>query len=102
MCMSCVLMCYNVYVYVPLLLRLSNDIQENPGPKSINDIVDPTFTVHADYNQGNYLIFGMNAGKQCVAMSLCAIVYTELKSVNTWDQSILNQILFCGDNLYGV
>ena len=29
-------------VYVTLLLRLSNDVEENPGPRTINDIVDPT------------------------------------------------------------
>ena len=29
---------------VPLLLRLSNDVEENPGPRTINDIVDPTYT----------------------------------------------------------
>ena len=57
-------------VYVPLLLRLSNDVEENPGPRTVNDIVDPACTVHADFNQGNELMFGMNAGKQCVAMSL--------------------------------
>ena len=93
------MICYNFYV--PLLLRLSNDVEENPGPRTISNIIDPTFTVHADYNQGNNLLFGMNVGKQCVAMSLFAIVYKEIKSVNVWDRSILNQILFWGNNLYG-
>ena len=76
-------------VYVPLLLRLSNDIEENPGPRTINDIVDPTYTVHADFNQGSELLFGMNAGKQCV--SLYAIVYKEIKPVNIfnmWQQFV--------------
>ena len=68
-CQYVQMVCYNA-VYVPLLLRLSNDVEENPGPKTINDIVDPTCTVHADFNQGNELMFGLNAGKQCVAMSL--------------------------------
>ena len=90
------------HVYVPLLLRLANDVEENPGPSTINDIVDSTFTIHADSNQGNNLLFGSNAGKQCVAMSLCAIIYKEIKSVNIWDRLILNQILFCGNNLYGI
>ena len=40
-------------VYVPLLFRLSNDVEENPGPINVNEIVDPTFTVCADFNQGN-------------------------------------------------
>ena len=58
-------------VYVPLLLRLSNDVEENPGPRTINDILDPTYTVHADFNQGSELMFGMNAGKVCVIVCNC-------------------------------
>ena len=68
------MVCYHA-VCVPLFLRLSNDVE---------NIVDPTYTVHADFNQGSELMFGMNAGKQCVAMSLYAIVYKEIKSVNIW------------------
>ena len=101
-CQWYVQMVYYHAVYVPLLLRLSNDVEENPGPRSINDIVDCTYTVHADFNQGNELMFGMNAGKQCVAMSLYAIVYKEIKSVNIWDRMMLNSILICGNSLYGV
>ena len=44
----------------------------------------------------------MNVGKQCVAVSLRAIVYKESKSVNIWDQSILNTILINGNSLYSV
>ena len=68
---------------VQLLLRLSNDVEENPGP-TVNDTVDCSHTTHASFNQGNEL-FGSNAGKQCVAMSLSAIVYKEIKSVNVWN-----------------
>ena len=60
------MMWYNVYV--PLLLRLSNDVEENPGP-SIFEIVNPNNTVCADFSEGNLIKFGENAGKQCVAMS---------------------------------
>jgi hypothetical protein len=81
------MVCY--HVYVALLLRLSNDVEENPGPVNINKIVDPTHTVIADFNQGTELMFGSNAGKQCVAMSLCSIVYSEIQSVNIWDRTIL-------------
>ena len=94
------IVCYNVYV--PLLLRLSNDVEENPGPTNVNEIVDPTFTVCADFNQGNASMFGSNAGKQCVAMSIYAILYNEIKSINTWDTSIMNRILINGNNLYSV
>ena len=78
-------------------------MEENPGP-TINDIVDcscTSSTTHASFNQGNDL-FGSNAGKQCVAMSLIAIVYKEIKSVNIWNQTTLNTIMVCGDNLYGI
>ena len=89
----------HVYNIVQLLLRLSSDVEENPGP-TIDDIVDCSHTIHARFNQGND-IFGSNAGKQCVAMSLSAIVYKEVKSVNIWNQTTLNTIMVCGDNLYG-
>ena len=91
------MVCY--HVHVPLLLRLSNDVEENPGPRNINEIVDRTYTVHADFHQGDQLMFRSNAGKQCVAMSLCSIVYNESKSVNIWDTSLMNQILDYGNNL---
>ena len=68
----------------------------------INEIVYRTFTVHADCHQGDASMFGSNAGKQCVAMSLCSIVYNEIKSVNIWDTLIMNQILDYGNNLYGM
>ena len=37
-----------------------------------------------------------------MAMSLSAIVYKEIKSVNIWNQTTLNTIMVCGDNLYGI
>ena len=49
-----------------LLQRLSNEVEENPGP-TINDIVDCSCIIHASFNQGNDL-FGSNTGKQCLAM----------------------------------
>ena len=90
------------HVYIPLLLRLSNDVEENPGPRDINEIVNPTYTIHADFHQGFESRFGSNAGKQCVAMSLCSTVYNEIISVNIWDTAIMNQILFYGNNLYSL
>ena len=94
------MVCY--HVHVALSLRLSNDVEENPGPGNINEIVDHTYTVHAEYNQGNQLMFGSNAGKQCVAMTLCSIVYNQIRSVNIWNTSNMNQILVYGNNLYRV
>ena len=61
--------------YKKYLLRLSNCVEENPGPTNIVEIVDSTLTVCEDYNQGNELKFGSSVKRQCIAMSLCAIVY---------------------------
>ena len=57
------MICYNVYI--PLLMRQANDVEENPGP-TIFDVIYPMRTVAADYSQGNEALFGENAGKQCV------------------------------------
>jgi hypothetical protein len=47
-------------------------------------------------------MFGINAGKQCVAMSIYAIVYNEIKSVNIWDTPLMNMFLVNADNLYAI
>ena len=66
-----------------------------PTLKHIFDFIDPTTFVSADSSQGNEAIFGVNAGKQCVAMSLTAIIYHQIQ-----DNSTLNNILVIGNNLY--
>ena len=93
------MMCYNVYI--PLLIRQANDVEENLGPTcTIFDIIDPMTTVSADYSQGNEALFGENAGKQCVAMSLTAIFYHQIEHIINWTSSTLNNILTIGNNLY--
>ena len=91
------MMCYNVYV--TLLLRLSNDVEENPGP-TIYEIVNSNNTVRADFSQGNQSKFGENAGKQCVAMSLTAIIFRYVTDIDSWDSADLNSILDHGNCLY--
>ena len=59
------MICYNVYI--PLLMRQINDVEENPGP-TIFDVINPMRTVSANYSQGNEALFGENAGKQCVTI----------------------------------
>ena len=88
---------YNAYI--PLLIRQANDVEENRGP-TIFDVIDPTRTICADYSQGNVALFGENAGKQCVAMSLTAIIYHHIQDMNLWTSSTLNNILTIGNNLY--
>ena len=46
------------------------------------------------------LLFGENAGKQCLAMSLTAIIYHHIKDISLWSSSTLNNILVTGNNLY--
>ena len=52
-------------IYVPLLLRMANDVEENPR-HTIYDVVDSSNTIHAEFSQGNTKQFRQNAGKQCV------------------------------------
>ena len=66
------MMCYNIYI--PLLIRQANDVEENPGP-TIFDIIDPTTTVSAGSTQGNEAIFSVNADKQCHLLLLYTIKY---------------------------
>ena len=82
------MMSYNVFV--PVLLRLSNDVEENPGP-TIFEIINSNNTVYADFSQGSQSEFGNNAGKQCVAMSLTAIIFKYIKHIYNWNSSDLNK-----------
>ena len=66
---------------------MANDVEENPGP-TVFDIIYPSETICADFS------------KQCVAMSLTAIIHTQVKDITTWDSSFLNTILSVGNNLY--
>ena len=75
-----------------------DDVDENPGP-TIFDIIDPTTTVSADSSQGNGAIFGVNAGKECVAMSHTAMIYHQIQDISLWTNSTLNNILVIGNNL---
>ena len=88
-------MCY----HASLLQKLPNDVEENPGPTSINEIVDHRLTVLADFSQGD-IRFGQNAGERGVAMSVTANIYNNMYCVNMWNTSILNTILFTGNSLY--
>ena len=54
--------------------------------------------VHAPYCQGNVVVFGENAGQQCVAMSLCALIYSKIRRITSVDDVI--QIMTIGYQLY--
>ena len=78
-----------------MILLLSTDIERNPGPA----IVDISKTIAAPYSQSNIQVFGMaNAGTQCVAMSLSALVFNFRKSITS--SADLGQIMNIGNNMY--
>ena len=79
--------------------KLCTDIEKNLGPSVY---VDATKTINAPYYQGNVTVFGENAGQQCVAMSLCALIdskITKITSVDYMTQIMIllafNYILVC-------
>ena len=69
---------FSQLMYVPLLLRIANDVEENPVP-TVYDVVDPSQTICADFSQGCTRKFKENAGKQCVAMSDCSFTQSTKK-----------------------
>ena len=75
--------------------KLCADIEKSPGPSVY---VDATKTIHAPYCQGNVTVFGENAGQQCVAMSLCALIYSKITKITSVDD--MTQIMIVGIQLY--
>ena len=60
--------------------------------------IDPTLTVKAPYSQGDITVFGANAGQQCVAMSLCAVICNNIKGINTCNDLV--QVMETGNELH--
>ena len=56
------------------------ETEKNPGPPTY---VDPNKTIVASYSQGNEFVFGQNAGQQCVAMSLCSLIYNDTQGISS-------------------
>ena len=75
-------------------LKLSTDIEKNPGAM----YVDPSKTIAAPYSQGSEFVFGQNAGQQCVAMSLCSLIYSNKQGISSANDLI--QIMDIGNQLY--
>ena len=69
--------------------KLCTDIEKKLGPSVY---VDAAKTILAPYCQGNVTVFWENAGQQCVAMSLGALIYskiTKITSVGNMTQIIM-------------
>ena len=54
--------------------------------------------IRAPYCQGNVVVFGENTGQQCIAMSLCALIYSKIRRITSVDD--INQIMTVGYQLY--
>lgn len=54
--------------------------ETNPGPPIHS--IDPTLTIKAPCDQVDIMYFGEDAGKQCVAMSLSAVIYNKTKGIH--------------------
>ena len=53
--------------------------------------------IHAPYCQGNVVVFEKNAGQQCVAMNLFALIYSKIRITSVDDtiqiMNVINYIL---------
>ena len=78
-------------------LKLCTDIEKNPG---LSVYVDGRKTIHAPYCQGNVTVFGENVGQQCVAMSLCAQIYSRSKITKITSVDDMIHIIIVGIQLY--
>ncbi len=79
------------------MFSLCRDIQKNPGPT----FMDPSKTVHAPYSQDFIGVFGPNAGQQCVAMSLCSLLYKYSKGSMKYSADLI-MIMDIGNELYSM
>ena len=75
--------------------KLCTDIEKNPGSSVY---VDATKAINAPYCQGNVTGFGENGGQRCVAMSLCALIYSKITKMTSVDD--MTQIMIVGIQLY--
>ena len=61
-------------------------------------LVDPRKTMKALYSQGDVVVFRQNAGQECVVMSLCGLIYHNMKGIGNPYES--KQIMHIGSQLY--
>ena len=73
---------------------LYTDTETNPGPV----IFYPGKTICAPYSQGNLMLFGESAGQQCLAICLCALIYSKRQGICSSQDLV--QIMNIGNQLY--
>ena len=74
--------------------KLCTDTEKNPGPSGY---LDATKTINAPYCQENVTVSEENSGPQCVAMSLCTLIYSKIKRITSVD---MIQIVIVGYQIY--
>ncbi|XP_041461895.1 uncharacterized protein LOC121413207 [Lytechinus variegatus] len=87
---------------VESVTSVSSDLSKNIATmKDINTTVNMQIkpVAQGTFHQGD-MRFGDSAGKQCVANSLSALLYSKMKNANDWDNKDLDKILANGDELY--
>lgn len=80
-------------ISMTLILILSGDIEQNPGPYSFVSIIRATF------HQGNQK-FGTTRGTQCTCIALYGICFSVIKSIARWNENDLESVVEKGDLLY--
>lgn len=59
----------------------------------------PLCVLHGSFHQGHGVRFA-NAGRQCMAISVIALVQHRLKSWNSWNAEDLDETIVIGDSVY--
>ena len=84
---------YVMFVFITVSLLIAGDIESNPGPYTLNKVIEGGF------HQGDKR-FGNTAGSQCMCNALWSICYSQLKCVRYWKEWDINRILELGNDLY--
>ena len=79
---------------------LGTDIEKKPGPLPVYVDSSKTCTIAVPYSQGHEFLFGQNARPQCVAMSLCSLIYNKKQGISS--ANYLIQIMNIGNQLYSI
>ena len=75
-------------------LKLSGDVELNPGPFEI------VRTVQGSFNQGNVALFRETAGRQCACNALFSVCWSVVCEISFWKTIDLDFILVEGNKLY--
>ena len=83
-----------VVISISTSLKLSGDVESDPGPYEIIK------SVHGSFNQDNIALFGGMAGRQCACNALFSISSSAVCGVCFWKSVDLDYILAERDKLY--